>query len=418
LSTNIESLSTNEFWHHDRLRRFANSLLLSLLVSLLLVAVSDRRQTSLLYRGDFPAFYATATLAAEHKYAEVYDAETQHSLQRRFWPSMEGRYYAFSYPPYVIPLLAPLARLSPQLAKLLVTAAMLVLLLVSLRLLRPIMPEFGSVPQAAIAGCLTFAPLFFGLLGQNVGLSLLCLSATAYGLHRGGSKGELLAGAAMGLWLFKPNLSLPLLAVLSLFCGPAFFAGAGMVAAIYLALAVVAIGPEWVTVFKDAVQSFLAQENNVNRFQMIDAWSAYGALSGSSTPIRVGFALLLAGGALYFAYLCVCLLWSARGISTRKANTRSSTNRRVELFLLCVPLAMMISPHVLFYELGWLIPTAVFFFPPRTDLRIWLYIVLDVLASIVVLMREDFSFQPLSVLPLGIFLLALRTQSEGEPASV
>ena len=78
----------------------------------------------------------------------------------------------------------------------------------------------------------------------------------------------------------------------------------------------------------------------------------------------------------------------------------------------------MLSPHVLFYELGWLIPTFVFFFPPKTDFRIWLYIVLDLLASIVVLMREDFSFQPLSVLPLGIFILAYRMLSKGDPASV
>jgi len=158
------------------------------------------------FPGDFCAFYTGARIYM-HDPSRVYDL----TLQRATEQQLIGRDdIPFNHPPYELLLWLPLARLSFHAAFWVWRLASLLLLAVASKLLATALcPRLGA--SAIFLRALAFFPVPYCLwMGQDSVLLLAILAACAWLLAR---RMEWLAGAALGLALFKPQLILPIAAV-------------------------------------------------------------------------------------------------------------------------------------------------------------------------------------------------------------
>ncbi len=158
------------------------------------------------FPGDFCAFYAGARIYLQDP-SGVYDL----TLQRATEQELIGRDdIPFNHPPYELLLWLPLARLSFHAAFWVWRLASLVLLAVASKLLATALCPRLSAP-AIFLRALAFFPVPYCLwMGQDSVLLLAILAACAWLLAR---RMEWMAGAALGLGLFKPQLILPIAAV-------------------------------------------------------------------------------------------------------------------------------------------------------------------------------------------------------------
>ena len=158
------------------------------------------------FPGDFCAFYTGAHIYLQNP-RRVYDL----TLQRATEQQLIGRDdIPFNHPPYELLLWLPLARLSFNAAFWMWRLASLVLLAVAAKLLATALcPRLGA--PAIFLRALAFFPVPYCLwMGQDSLLLLAILAGCAWLLGR---RMEWLAGAALGLALFKPQLVLPIAAV-------------------------------------------------------------------------------------------------------------------------------------------------------------------------------------------------------------
>jgi hypothetical protein len=158
------------------------------------------------FPGDFCAFYTGAQLYTQAP-SRVYDLSRQRKTEQR----LVGRDdIPFNHPPYELLLWLPLARLSFHAAFWVWRLASLVLLAIASKLLAgALCPRLGT--PAIFLRALAFFPVPYCLwMGQDSVLMLAILAACGWFLAR---RMEWMAGAALGLGLFKPQLVLPIAAV-------------------------------------------------------------------------------------------------------------------------------------------------------------------------------------------------------------
>jgi len=158
------------------------------------------------FPGDFCAFYTGARIYLQAP-SRVYDL----NLQRAAEQQLIGRDdIPFNHPPCELLLWLPLARLSFHTAFWAWRLASLLLLAIASKLLATTLcPRLGA--PAIFLRALAFFPVPYCLwMGQDSVLLLAILAACAWLLAR---RMEWLAGAALGLGFFKPQLVLPIAAV-------------------------------------------------------------------------------------------------------------------------------------------------------------------------------------------------------------
>ena len=158
------------------------------------------------FPGDFCAFYTGARIYLQDP-GRVYDL----TLQRATEQQLVGRDdIPFNHPPCELLIWLPLARLSFRAAFLVWRLASLVLLVIAAKLLATALCSRLGTP-AIFLRALAFFPVPYCLwMGQDSILLLALLAACAWFLAR---RMEWLAGATLGLALFKPQLVLPIAAV-------------------------------------------------------------------------------------------------------------------------------------------------------------------------------------------------------------
>jgi hypothetical protein len=158
------------------------------------------------FPGDFCAFYTGARIYLQDP-SRVYDL----TLQRATEQQLIGRDdIPFNHPPYELLLWLPLARLGFHAAFWVWRFVSLVLLAVASKLLATALcPRLGA--PAIFLRALAFFPVPYCLwMGQDSVVLLAILAACAWFLAR---RMEWMAGAVLGLGLFKPQLILPIAAV-------------------------------------------------------------------------------------------------------------------------------------------------------------------------------------------------------------
>lgn len=198
-----------------RVDRFLIAAALGLAMAVIGALSIEQAPSAAIVRGDFPAFYAMATLASRGEGAQLYDLERQRQVQNELWPSLEGSVLPVAYPAFLAFCLEPLAELSPSNARLAWVIGMTVCVALAGALIARTSPSLRGLTWQVIVTSLLFAPLFLGVVGaQIVGVSALLYAAILFLDRQQKKEMEIPIGILAGLWMYKPHFALAIVMVL------------------------------------------------------------------------------------------------------------------------------------------------------------------------------------------------------------
>ncbi len=330
------------YWTASRSLRVSAALLLGLVASAAFLALSGSLPRFSLTTGDLPGFYVAAEILQNHSASELYNFTLQQEIQARLFPEMEGSFYIFAYPPFTAALLQPLALLSPDAAKIVFDGVQAAALILTFIILRPFLPENREYRLSICLLTICFMPVFTAVTSaQNTAFSMLLLSLVLRSLLLPSRVSNLIAGAAAGVWLYKPQYAL--------FCLPLFLiyrrwdslASFGVVALAWHALSSHLIGTDWLPRWLEATQQFGLLNYERNGFNMV-------SLNGTIASLN-SWAGNEAGSLLYLSSFLSVLLF----LTYLFFLWRSPTPYRLALFGW---ITVTVSPQTLFYDLGIALP--------------------------------------------------------------
>jgi alpha-1,2-mannosyltransferase len=203
-----ESRITNRSWLTAKRLR-AHGFILAL--SLWSIYVWNISTPGLLDRGgnlkgtDFSHLYTLGSIGLEHRGADLYNMNAQADLASRRVPAAAGVRYIPLYPPQVSIFFAPMARYSYSRMLVVWLAVSVLLYGLCVYLVWRTCP---SLRQEKVASFLlaTAFPGFFHLIlwGQSSAIALVCFTLAYLALRK---EKEFLAGLALGVLMFKPQLA-------------------------------------------------------------------------------------------------------------------------------------------------------------------------------------------------------------------
>lgn len=393
------------FFGRHRLNRLLAAVLIGLAASTILSWWVDGSREGAVARGDFPAFYAAAKILHSNRPDMLYDPLLQRRIENESWPGLGGRYLAYAYPPFVAQALSPLGRFSAPTAKFIFMALMALALVSTLPALQRWFPWTRERPWFAVGLLLIFPPYTAAILGgQNTPLSLLlslAITALLWDERELTGGRRMLAGALLGLWLFKPHFALFAALPLAVLFGAPFVAGFSAIALGLYLLSVPQFGVLWPWSWLAQAAQFGVADAAANQHQMVSLVAALKALLGSTAAteeswIATGFSvgISLVGG--------LAISWWAYRESARNF---SAAARRV---LLLIPAAVvLLSPHTMFYDSALCLPTLAYLWRVRNDADVVAVIIFFLFSFVCVSVRELLSFQPLVIIPLSTVLLVV-----------
>ncbi len=268
--------------------------------------------------GDFPAFYAAGLTVLRGQGTALYDKEHQRASEAPFLPASGT--LTFAYPAFVAVILAPLGALPYLWAYGVWTVGMLLAVWTAVGLVGRRLPALLAHRTTAFAVAATFLPLSRAIYGgQNTAISLL-LAAGAYS-----ADSDVARGAWLGLWLYKPQLALPVIAACAV-TRPRTTLGIAPVCAVWWVFGALGAGPGWVLSWLRASSQFLSDD------RAVDAWQSV-SLADLLTPLAAPLA-----GAVLVGTAVVALALAHRRPAVAVP------------FLTC--LAPVLAPHALGYDVG------------------------------------------------------------------
>lgn len=396
-------------WTPKTVRILSLAVLATYLVCAALSLVRDRDGSSVLRRGDFPAFYSAAKIVQEKSGGNLYDFTLQTAVQHRYWPSLGARgALPFVYPPYTAVMLVPLASLSPAAAQGFFSLLMLLAFAGFLFFGKRLAPLLFRNPVASLAFFAAFLPLSVPILGgQNTALGLFFYASFLYWFSRGG-RFEFMAGIFLGLWAYKPQYALPCL-FLYLCAGRwRVVSGALPVLCVYLLAGFLASGPGWPAAWLGALRSYTSPEFTANSHSMVSLWGLAEASAKTAGSPGVIIAAAARTGTVIFAFLCAARFLKAWRIA-------GEIERREYLLtqgFLLGPALVFLSPHVLYYDLALVLLPCARFFSIRDDRSVALVILLDAGIFLLTGLGREAPVSPLSLAAAAAFVFVfLKTKS-------
>lgn len=321
--------------HSPRLRRWSFAVLLGLGIGFCVFIGSSngvRASNGGRVGGDFPAFYGAGALVHTGQGASLYDRDKQREVQKEFLPDHPGGWIDFAYPPFVAVLFVPLALLPFKLAFAIYSLAQICACVGAVQLAATVTPRVRENRVIATAVTLSFYPLMRSVLGgQNTGFSLLCSVGFAVSLCR---SSDFAAGFWAAAWLFKPQLALPVIFLGGIRRARGFWAAVVAGGAVWYSLGTLVGGLAWpVWWWRDGVLRFVHTD------------IAFDLANGISLR-EVGLQLGVGPLATVLSALCLAMAmwrcWSWKGSI-------------VPLIATAIVVALLISPHTLFYDAGLLV---------------------------------------------------------------
>jgi hypothetical protein len=365
-----------KFWFNARLRRLAFALLATILVAIVITYFTDTENKSLLKRGDFPGFYVLSEIKNAGLMERLYDPELQRSIENKIWPGFQGSFYMSAYPAFTATLLYPLSFFNAQIAQIIFSGFMLICFFLSIHIISKLNATIKEnfFPNAVFALC--FAPVFYSLFGaQNTALSMLLYSAIIYFLKKETKISDLSAGICAGLWLFKPQFALFMIAMMIVSRLWFSLIGAACVAALFQAIAAVDCGFFWFIDWIKTLQIFSDQNFISNAPQIVSISGTLRAFS--SNP------------ALNIVSACITVLIT---VALFLKVWKVKRTEFPKLFLLFGPLLVLISPQTLFYDLGIALASYLAILDFNKDSTYWKFLALNFTSAAVVLLREEYPF--------------------------
>jgi hypothetical protein len=285
---------------------------------------------------DFLSFFAAGKLALAFHAWQAY-VQSFHAAAEAAAIGFHNHYVYFYYPPVFLLLCAPLALLPLRVAFLVFEAASLgAFLVVMHRILRP---ENWTWYIPILAYPAVIWTLF---LGQNSFVTAALIGATTLLLE----ESPTLAGVALGMMCYKPNLAL--IAPIALIAGwqwEAFWA-AGITAATLVA------GSEWLFGSDTWLQYFTAmsQSGSVYNGDLVTL-GTYVTTYGAILTLGGGGSLALAAQVLVSLVTAGLIFWIWR----QKTSIAIRSTALVAGMLLSTPVARMYDLTLLMVGMGWLV---------------------------------------------------------------
>lgn len=269
--------------------------------------------------GDLPAFVGAARLVDQAQVAQLYDVVAQQHAQAGIVPA--GTVLPFAYPPAVAAIYVPLARVPFVVAYVIHAALMIGAVYSTVRILAAMIPRFVPYIAPITAVTTLFYPMARAVFGgQNTALSLL-LATGAYA-----SRSDFRRGIWLGAWLFKPQLAVPVIAVVAL-RRPRVLLGVAPMAAVWWGASAMLAGPTWMGWWwREGALPFTARDRPLN-----------AAVSASLFDVGAGL-----GEPFGWALTAAAALTAAVIGARRPALAIPVT----------AALAPTLAPHALFYDAG------------------------------------------------------------------
>ncbi len=313
--------------------RVARTVLLAIGLALVVVVLSAQQgggTVSGRLGGDFPAFYGASRIVDAGDIDRLYDIDVQTAAQADLWgPDDPGVLY-FAYPPHVAAVSAPLAWLPYPVAYALYTLVMAGLLLLAIRLAKPLLPGLATRWWVTIAAVVSFYPMFRAVTaGQNTALTLL-LIVGAWRLVD--ADRDFAAGLVLSVLLYKPQYAIPLIGLMLLSRRWRVVVGAMTGAGALWAMAAVLLDPGWLTAWWHRIVPFARLDAEVNAHNSVSAPGFAEAIGGGWWSV-VGWAVAIA--------VCLVVSW----VWWRRVDQPLAVRMAV-----AAPALLLMSPHSMFYD--------------------------------------------------------------------
>ncbi len=352
--------------------------------------------------GDFPAFYSAGSIVAAGDWESLYEPDRQLEAQQELFEGSDSSYLYFAYPPYVASLYRPLAALDYRLAYAVHTLLMAAALVGALAVLRPVIPVLRRHTELLAIATLLFYPMLRAVTGgQNTGLTVLLLAVAWRALH---DENDALAGVALGMLLYKPQLALPFLGVLLLARRWKATAAGAATGLVLWAFGAAVMGVGWLGGWWTQVSEFSSLDADINGYNAV-SWLGFaqGWLGADSTA-----AVVLAAPLMLATAVGLSALWALR-IAT--------LNVRMALTIVG---AIMLAPHAMFYDVGAIALAGLVAFD-RLGRRALIPVVAVWVLAWTQVLASPLGFAPLFfvLVPAGIWLgIALIRDAEALPEGV
>ncbi len=333
-----------------RRKRIAWALLMALAVAVVLTTLLDSKSSSAVVRGDFPAFYSSAVIAASDNPQRLYDLDEQTRIQNEAWPDMKGSVLPAAYPPYVAYLIQPLTIFGPSGGKVALTLVSLIVFSVSTFLLSRLSATLHGATVELSVALLLFPPVLMGIIGGQ----LLAVSMFLYVLmlrldRRRHDTSEILLGMVTGVWLFKPHYALLALLMFLMQGRLRVVIGFMVPALIYYSLGVRVLGVEWLSQWMLFAREFAEMNYASNAVQMSNIVGATFALS---KVFQSDSAMIFLWRTMAVS-VCGLIVLGLTLIAWRDRKCIPERNGMPSRFLLLLgPTLAFASPQANFYDLG------------------------------------------------------------------
>ena len=257
----------------ERLRVYPRAVLGAMALGLALLMVSPDGVGAIdgAPGGDFRSFYAAGEIVRSGRAASLYDWSVQRAAQAATVPGSTREFLPFAYPPFVALAYVPLSKLGFRPAYGLHTVGMAFMVYLAVLLLVPVFRQIGSQPLAVFVALLAFYPMLRAVGGQSSAVAVLLIARAWRCLH---DARDLLAGVAIGLLLFKPQLALPFICIAGLLRRPRIIVGFAGTAALLYALGAAVSGWSWLLAWWSQISPFQQAMQQVDSHRASASWAS------------------------------------------------------------------------------------------------------------------------------------------------
>lgn len=321
-----------------RIKWYPRFVLAAIAIAFIIAVLSGNGASTLTGRlgGDYAAFYGAGRIISEGKAGELYNWKQQLDAQEGLFPGTQRGFVPFAYPPYVSLAYLPLSLLPYRLSYVIHSFLLVGGLLMTLHLIRPMNTHIDRHYLFAFTLLLFFYPILRSVLGgQNTVFTLLLIVSSWRAVEDGH---EFWAGFFIGLLLFKPHFSLPMIGLYVL--SGRWRVGISSAITVFFLYIIGALmqGPTWVALwFKYAdwvIHTSMAFEAN----KAISWLGFFRALLGVNSI----FASIIGWTMSLGTVLGISWIWYVGG---RRANLTAQMG-------IAVPCLLLIPPHVYYYDAG------------------------------------------------------------------
>jgi hypothetical protein len=351
----VSSLARTNLWQNDRTSRFALTAALALLAGIYISSPSfewSRAANDGPFGGDALQEWLGGYVVLYGDHAQFYDRdyaiELQHNEALVGYRWAESEYLPLVYPPFYYVATSPLSMLPARWAAVAWAALMLAFAIGAIYLWTRTWPWLTKYLGWICLAVVFYQPMVRNLCGGQKAAAMLAIFTLTYLLLR--SQRSFAAGVVFSLLLFKPQL-VPVMVLAALLKRDWRFLAGFTSTAVALALVSLAVGWDVCLQYVDLV---LGMGNYIQtpgyRFAEAHSWQGFFALLYGPERLATIQVLTTTASVLTVGAVAICLC-KRRNLSPTEASDWSTPQGMLQFAAITLA-ALLISPHLLTYDLS------------------------------------------------------------------